>query len=328
MHWKAAPYRAPVRDARAMLYFHTASVLYAPMRPSCLVSGLLAGLAAAASAASPPASVTPSAIVAQAPATAWHDIAPDDLLVMTVDGAKRIVIQLAPRFAPAHVANIRTLARAQWWDGTSINRVQDNYVVQWGDITEKKPLPAGMPADIKPDYVQPLGAFRADVTRLPYPDSYAPAAGFVAGWPVAMNKASIWLPHCYAMVGVGRNLSPDAGTGAELYTVIGHAPRQLDRNIAVVGRIVEGLSTLSSLPRGTGDLGFYTKDEHPVPILSIRLASDMPAADQPHFQVMDTASASFRAYVHARANRKDDFYDSPAAGVDLCNVPVPVRVRP
>jgi peptidylprolyl isomerase len=174
----------------------------------------------------------------------------------------------------------------------------------------------------------PLATRRLAVTPLGSPDAYAPTAGFTGGWPVAMDGRQAWLPHCYGYVGVGRNLSPDAGTSAELYAVIGQAPRQLDRNIAVVGRVIEGMAYLSSLPRGSGDLGFYTPAEPKVPILSVRLASDLPVAERPRFQMMDTASASFAAYLRLRANRKDDFYERPAGGVDLCNAPVPVRPAP
>ncbi|WP_242127104.1 peptidylprolyl isomerase [Sphingobium sp. Sx8-8] len=295
------------------------------IRPLTLVPALfLASQALAADA--PPR--TPSAVVAQAPASAWQAVAPDTLLVMTVEGGRRIVIQLAPRFAPAHVANIRALAKAGWWDGKSVYRVQDNYVAQWGDATEKLPLPAGIAADIKPDYAQPLAAAGQAVIPLPYPDAYAPRTGFVDGWPVGMDDASIWLPHCYGMVGVARNLSPDAGTGAELYAVIGQAPRQLDRNIAVVGRVIEGISLLASLPRGSGELGFYTPSEKPLAIVSARMASDLPEAERPRFQVMDVTSQSFADYLRLRANRKDDFYDRPAGGVELCNAPVPVRIQP
>ncbi|QGP77865.1 peptidylprolyl isomerase [Sphingobium sp. CAP-1] len=292
---------------------------------------LLAALTATpAIAADPPATpaVTPSAVVAQAPAAAWQAIPAEELLVMTIEGGKRVVIQLAPGFSPRHVANIQALARAHWWDGTSINRVQDNYVVQWGDATEKKPMPPGLSATSPGDYAIPLANRRLAVTPLPYADAYAPSTGFVAGWPVAMDGTAAWLPHCYGYVGVGRNMSPDAGTGAELYTVIGQAPRQLDRNIAVVGRVIDGMATLSSLPRGSGEIGFYTPAEHQVPILSVRLASDLPETERPHFQMMDVASQSFAAYLRLRANRKDDFYDRPAGGVDLCNAPVPVREVP
>jgi peptidylprolyl isomerase len=54
----------------------------------------------------------------------------------------------------------------------------------------------------------------------------------------------------------------------------------------------------------------------------------MAAAERPSFQVMRTGSASFAAYVTARANRRDDFFQVPAGGVDLCNAPVPVRRTP
>ncbi|WP_145202856.1 peptidylprolyl isomerase [Sphingobium sp. B2] len=282
--------------------------------------------ASAAIAADPPA--TPAAVAAAAPASAWRAMAAENLLVVTIEGGKRAVIEVAPAFAPRHVANIRALAKAHWWDGTSINRVQDNYVVQWGDATEKKPLPPGLSPTSPADYVRSIANVRLAITPSPSADAYAPKTGYVDGWPMAMDGDGAWLPHCYGFVGVGRNVSPDAGTGAELYAVNGQAPRQLDRNIAVVGRVVDGMAHLSSLPRGSGELGFYTADEKTVPILSVRLASELPDAERPHFQVMDVASPSFAAYLRLRANRMDDFYDRPAGGVDLCNAPVPVRATP
>lgn len=133
------------------------------------------------------------------------------------------------------------------------------------------------------------------------------------------------LTHCYGYVGVGRDLSPDTGTGGELYAVISHAPRHLDRNIAVVGRVIEGIERMSSLPRGTEALGFHKEEGQHVPISSVRLASEIPQAERPTFQYMDTQSGTFAAYLKARANRKDDFFIRPAGGVDVCNVNVPVR---
>src|SRR3546814_13263679 len=58
------------------------------------------------------------------------------------------------------------------------------------------------------------------------------------------------------------------------------APRQLDRNIALVGRVIEGIGLLASLPRGSGDLGFYAAGERRLPILSVRLASDLPRSEE------------------------------------------------
>ena len=281
----------------------------------------------------------------------------DDLLVMELapDAAgkpRRVVIQLAPPpFAQGWVFNIHALAKARWWDGTSINRVQDNYVAQWGDATERKPLPPGLGKVAESEYEMPYhpglfarlwsGGRVVDLSTrgvggapLPGPrlaDPYAEHYTFAGGMPFAVARRSdgvpdrVWPVHCYGSVGVGRNLSPDTGTGAELYAVIGHAPRHLDRNIAVVGRVIEGIEHLSSLPRGTEALGFYKTVAERVPIRSVRLASDLPAGERPRFQYLSTEGQSFARYAEARANRRDAFFIRPAGGADVCNVPVPVR---
>jgi peptidylprolyl isomerase len=278
-------------------------------------------------AAAPTKKLTPNDIVARAPASAWKAIDPDDLMVIDLKSGGRVVVQLAPAFAPVHVANIKALARGNYWDGATVYRVQDNYVAQWGRNESDKPFPAGVTAKPPPEYTRSLKGLR--VKPLGYADPYAPGTGFADGWPVAYNRKAGWanLAHCYASVGVGRDLSPDTGTGGELYAVIGHAPRQLDRVIAVVGRVVDGIDKLSSLPRGTEALGFYKDAGMYVPIAAVRLASAIPAAERPAYEYMDSASAAFAAYLRVRANRLDDFYIRPAGGVDLCNVQVPVRKK-
>ena len=271
--------------------------------------------------------LTPNDIIAGAPASAWKAIPADDLMVIDLANGGRVVIQLAPAFAPVHVANIKALARGRYWDQASIYRVQDNYVAQWGLNDSDKPWPAGVTPKPPAEYTRALTGLK--ITPLGSPDAYAPSAGFADGWPVAYNSKAGWadLTHCYGIVGVGRNLSPDTGTGGELYAVIGNAPRQLDRVIAIVGRVVDGIDRLSTLPRGTEALGFYKDKAQYAPIASIRIASDMPEAGRPAYAAMDTGSATFAQYLKVRANRHDDFYIRPAGGVDLCNVQVPVRKR-
>jgi peptidylprolyl isomerase len=85
---------------------------------------------------------------------------------------------------------------------------------------------------------------------------------------------------------------------------------------------------LSTLPRGTGPLGFYEKPEQRVPIRSIRLAADLKAAERLRLQVLRTDTPLFAELVEARRNRRDDFYKRPAGHIDLCNVPLPVRTAP
>ncbi|MEO1729766.1 MAG: peptidylprolyl isomerase [Pseudomonadota bacterium] len=324
----------------------------------------------------------PSDIINGAGQEDWTVVAPEDLLVMTLapdaEGKERtVILQLMPApFSQGWVENIRTLARAEWYDGTSINRVQDNYVVQWGDPNydnpesggEAKPLPDGLNVMDEAEYTfregdegteyfreiednlgnwikrrfapakppPPSSASPEQIRAAFLGDQYAMIHGWFQGWPLAFDsgegeggdgKGAGWPIHCYGMVGVGRNYSPDTGSGAELYTVIGHAPRHLDRNIALVGRIIEGMEHLSSLPRGTGALGFYSKEETDkrTPILSIRVASDLPETEQPQFEYLSTETETFAKYAEARANRRDPFFIVPAGGADICNIPVPVR---
>lgn len=287
---------------------------------------VLLPLLALLAAAPPPSAKSPGEIVAAAPASAWRAVDPGDLLLMDLANGGHVAIELAPGFAPAHVANIRALVRGHWFDGNAVVRVQDNYVVQWGGADEKKPLPAGVAAHLPAEYERPRAGLA--IRPLGFRDAYAAAVGHADGWPVASDGKAAWLPHCYGMVGVGRDMPPDTGTGAELYTVIGQAPRHLDRNITVVGRIVEGMEAMTALPRGTGDLGFYTDPAQRLGITRARIASDVPEAERPRYQVMRSDAPAFAAYVDARANRRDAFFVKPAGAVDLCNAPVPTRRAP
>ena len=276
--------------------------------------------------------MTPTEAIASAAPADWRAVAPENLLLMDLAEAngmpgRRVAIELAPTFAPVHVANIRAFARADWWARSGIYRVQDNYVAQWGNGETNKGLPAGVMAVPPAEYERALGGARP--RPLGYIDSYAAAAGHLAGWPVAWNPgtARANLVHCYGMVGVGRGEAPDTGSGGELYAVIGHAPRHLDRNIALVGRVLDGIDALSARPRGTEALGFYKARSSDVPITRVTVAADLPAAQRPVYEVLDTGSAAFARYVAARANRKDSFFVTPAGGVDICNAPVPTRKR-
>jgi peptidylprolyl isomerase len=274
-------------------------------------------------AAAPPVP-TPNEIVVAAPSSAWRAVPAEDLLVMVLGDGRRVLIQLAPAFAPVHVGNIRALARAGWWDGAAIVRQQDDYVVQWAKMPEGQALPAGVVAHPPAEYDRPAAGL--PIVPLGFPDPYAPNAGWAGGWPVAGDGSRTWLTHCYGMVGVGRDMPPDTGSGEELYAVNGQAPRQLDRNIALVGRVADGMAVLSALPRGTAALGFYADPAQRLPIRSVRVAADLPPAERPRLEMLDPASPAFAAALSARASRRDPFFVRPAGMTDLCNVPVPARI--
>lgn len=280
------------------------------------------GMAAlTAGAASAPPSMND--ILAASPHGDWRPLDPANMLVMQLP-AGRVVIELAPAFAPRTIANIKTLVRAHYFDGAAIVRAQDNYVVQWAR-SDHRPLGAAKPA-IAAEFDRAIGS-DIGFTSLPGPDTYAPQTGFSSGFPVARDPAEgrTWLAHCYGMVGVGRDVPANSGNGSELYAVIGQSPRNLDRNVTLVGRVIEGIELLSTLPRGTGALGFYEKPSQRVPIASIRLASDIPAAQRPNFEALRTDSATFRALLEERRTRPDPWYKHAPGHIGVCNVPLPVR---
>ena len=263
-------------------------------------------------------------ILAAAKPTDWRPLDPDHTLYVELP-AGRVIIELAPGFAPLHVANIKALARAGYYDGLPVLRVQDNYVAQWGDPDNRYPIPRGI-GPLAPEFDSEIWP-QMPFTPLPDGDVYASEVGFSGSFPAARSTQQhlAWLAHCYGMVGVGRDLDVRSGSGAEMYVVIGHAPRHLDRNVALVGRVMKGIELLSGLPRGSGEMGFYSATETAVRIKSIRVAADLPPAQRSGLEVIRTDTPTFAALIESRRNRHDDFFKVPAGHIDLCNVPIAVR---
>ncbi len=284
-----------------------------------------AGLAATAPAASVKKPATAAEVLGASTAADWRALDPQNTLYMELPGG-RVVIELAPQFAPHLVANVLTLVREKYFDGIPIERAQDNYVVQWGDPQGKKPLGSAQ-RTVPAEFERPLRGLT--ITKLADPDSYAPVVGFLDGFPVAADPAlgRAWAVHCYGMVGAGRDNDVDSGNGSELYVVIGQAPRHLDRNVPLLGRVVQGMELLSVMPRGTAAMGFYDNPAQLLPIKSVRIAAEVPAAQRTELEVLRTDTPTFLAYVAARANRVEEWFKVPAGHVDVCNIPVPVRPR-
>ncbi|EGF92693.1 peptidyl-prolyl cis-trans isomerase [Asticcacaulis biprosthecium C19] len=291
---------------------------------SIILTAALAGPAMAQDKPAEPPS--PQDILDRSVPASWRTIAADDLVVMTLADGGQVIYQLAPDFAPVHVANIRQLVRSGYFDGAVILRVQDNYVVQWGRPDEDPTKPVGIDEHPPAEYDWPLKTLK--FKPMPWRDAYARKAGHVASWPVATDGKSAWLVHCYGLIGVARDVAPDTGSSTQLYTVMGHAPRHLDRNLAVVGRIVAGMEYLTARPRGSEALGFYKTGPEQMKIVSARMAADLTAPEQPHWQILDSDTPTFDAWLKARANRSGAFFVKAAGALDVCNALPPVRTHP
>jgi peptidylprolyl isomerase len=259
----------------------------------------------------------------------WRPLDPENTLYLELSSG-RVVIDLAPDFAPRHVANVKALTREHYYDGLAIIRAQDNYVVQMGDPNADRPelarkilkgqrtLPPEFERDADP---------KLPFTRLPDGDVYAPQAGFSGGFPVARDPKTgkAWLVHAYGMVGSGRDDAPSTGGGTELFVVIGQAPRHLDRNDTLLGRVVQGMELLSTLTRGPAPMGFYEDPAQRTPILRVRVAADVPVAERTPLEVLRTDTPLFGKLIESRRNRREPWFHRPAGQIDVCNVPIPVR---
>ena len=294
---------------------------------------LIAAAAMTGRADEPPArkSLTMAEILAAAKPEDWRALDPENTLYVEL-ASGRVVVELAPAFAPLHAANVKALARERYYDGLAIIRVQDNYVAQWGDPNaedaEKARRIRNARKSLPPEFDRAIDA-KAPFTPLPDGDVYAAEVGYSDGFPAARDRRSgrMWLVHCYGMVGAGRGDTPDSGSGAEIYAVIGHAPRHLDRNVTLFGRVIQGMELLSSLPRLSGPMGFYEKPEQLIPIRSIRVAADVHPAERSDLEVMRTDTAAFRELIEARRQRSEEWFLFKPGRVELCNVPVSVRKK-
>ena len=296
------------------------------MRAPAIVIGLSAAACALgaepANREKPP---TTAQVLESAQPADWRRADPQDTLYIDL-AAGRVIIELAPRFAPRHVTNIKALVREKFFDGLPVARVQDNFVAQWGDVDKTRPTENALRK--LPDERVVAWDRALPLVKLPDVDGYAAGTGWLDGFPVgydARPSGQVWMAHCYGVLGVGREDWPDTGSGAELYVVIGQAPRQLDRNIVVAGRVLRGMELLASLPRGTGALGFYEKPEQRTLIQRARIAADLPESERTALEVLRTDTPLFARYVESRRNRRDTWYIHPAGHTDVCNISLPVR---
>ena len=257
------------------------------------------------------------------PAPEWRALDPENTLYMDFPEG-RVIIEMAPQFSPNHVANVKALSREGFFANGAVTRVQDNFVTQWAQAAEPPRPPKVGVEKLNAEFTLPRAAI-ANFDVLPDPDTYASEIGFINGMTAARDADSVWLTHCYSMVGVGRENDENSGGGTELYVIIGHSPRNLDRQLTMLGRVVQGMEIMSAFPRGTGDAGFYKTPAEYRRYADIKVAADVPASQRTNLEIMRTDSASFATLVNSRRWRKDDFYKQPVGRIGLCNITVPVR---
>ncbi len=283
----------------------------------------------------PWSALTSAELISAAPQEAWLKLDQGRLLYLYFEPTQagtqapaRVIIFLAPDFAPNHVRALDELLAKAFFNGRDIVRSQDNYVVQWGDgaAATAQGLAGGrMAAEFDRAYGAEFTPF-----ELKDGDVYAPKVGFWRNWPVAWDPKvkRYWLPHCYGMVGAGRDEAADSGGPAELYAVNGHSPRALDRNVTLLGRVVDGMDQFATLPRGSETLGFYGANQAKPRIIRAELGSRLPVSEQANLEALRSDHTIYAEILESRRNRRDSWTKFKSGKLELCNAPLPVRISP
>jgi len=259
-------------------------------------------------------------------ASEWRDVDGDNLVVMdTAHG--RVLIELSSQFAPSHAERFRALVRSRFYDGKSFYRVIDGFVAQGGiGEGDDKKLP-DWPA-LKAEFDRNIG-IDVDFVALGSPDLFADKVGHVDGFPVGQSRKDkrMWLLHCPGALAMARDNDPDTG-GTEFYIPIGHAPRRLDRNLTVFGRVLDGMQYLQKLNRGDSkvDSGVIQDAARRDAIVKVQMAADMAVAERPRVQVMDPTSKAFSAFKEQRRNPAPEFYKKAPPNLDICAFNAPLRM--
>lgn len=252
----------------------------------------------------------------------WRTPKQENLVYMALEKGT-VIFELAPTFAPNTIDNIRQLINAKYFDDAAFIRSQDNYVVQWANPNPKVKASELAKEQIEPEFFRSIK--RIKIASVKSQDAYADKVGFADGFPVGYNHQQAWLTHCYGMFGVGRDVTPSSGNGAELYVVTGHSPRHLDKNVTLVGRVLWGMELLSTLPRGKGPMGFYEDPSEHTKIKSIRLGNQLPKEKQLQLEILRTDTPTFQQFVKAKTHRLESWFVEPTGKIELCNIQLPIR---
>ena len=270
-----------------------------------LASGLLLAPMAAPAEAGP------------AQAADWRTPDPEDVLV--IDTSKgRIIVEMVPEAAPAHVAQIRKLTRTGLYDGLTFFRVIDWFMDQTGD-----PKNTGEGASSEPNLKAEFTFRRGPET--PFAETSRPMGvqtGFVKSLPVvsqtdaltpltADHKVSAWATYCPGVAGMGRDDDPDSANSQ--FFLMRQAYPSLDKRYTAWGRVLSGLPVVRAIKTGE-------PVQDPDRMLQVRVLADIPEGSRPKVRVMQTSGPAFRRLL-ASVRR------AQGADFSICDLELPVEVR-
>jgi len=245
----------------------------------------------------------------------WRPLDLDNTLVIeTTKG--RVVVEMSPAAAPNHVERVKGLARAGFYDGIIFHRVISDFMAQTGD-----PRGTGQGGSELPDLVGEFG-FRRGFSA-PFGEATTDkgvSTGYIGSLPVVTRSDDVmflsadqsveaWGAFCPGVAGMARQGQPN--TANSQFFLMRGSERNLDHQYTAFGYVVQGLDVVYKLNIGQ-------PPRVPDKMVTVRVAADLPEAEQPRLQVMDPRSAAFRAHVAKRKKEEGDAFD-------ICSVQLPVQ---
>jgi peptidylprolyl isomerase len=253
-----------------------------------------------------------SGLAGAAPAADWRSLDPDNSLVIETSRG-RIIVEMRPDLAPLAVARIKLLAREHVYDGLLFHRVIDGFVDQTGNPNNHDGGGSAHP-DLPPEF-----SFRTSPANVALARQASDGVeGFVGSTPVVGEAPAArrsdgtlraWGAYCAGVAGMGRQADPGSAN-SEIFFMRAPA-RRLDHDYTVWGRVVVGLDVVRAVAAGE-------PPAHPDRMLKVSVMADLPAAERPGLEIMDTRSTDFRVMIEAVRTAK-------GADFSVCDVEVPVR---
>jgi cyclophilin family peptidyl-prolyl cis-trans isomerase len=231
----------------------------------------------------------------------WRTVSPENLWV--IDTAKgRVLVELEPRAAPAHIERIRTLTNQGFYDGLKFHRVIPNFMAQTGD-----PKGTGEGGSELPDLKGEFSFRRGRDSGFVAVENSGPGVrGIMGSLPITTQPdAQMFVTSdfkvgasglfCPGVAGMARAGSPDSAN-SQFFLMTGQNDN-LNGGYTPFGRVVQGLDVVKALK--AGDDAQDGKVADPDVMTKVQLASALPEGQRPTVRVAVPGSAAFNAAVEA-----------------------------
>ncbi|XQW85232.1 peptidylprolyl isomerase [Thalassotalea piscium] len=259
-----------------------------------------------------------------AQATEWRVLDPNKTVLLTLPQGK-VVIELAPQFAPNHVTQFIQLARKNHYQDAKFYRVIDGFVAQGGPADDKdsKQLISPLRLEGEFDFEKTL-SFTLVQTNDLFAEQTGFQDGFALGYEAKAHKA--WMLHCPGVIAMARETGADTAT-SHFYITIGQAPRYLDRLMTIFGRVVYGMNHVQAITRTENIEGESPVDPADyTSMVSMQLMSDVPKSERINIEVEMTNTKDFQQKLAKRRVRENAFFfKKPPQVLDICQTEVKSR---